>query len=137
VAIPIAQGNRPELLRQTSVPASPPRLLGPDDSYTGRRRRREGDRLANISGASSILRERARPNWRANAPRSSSPRQNSHADECRAQAMELLERRRAVAGVDLHVNQHPVGQATAGSVNGPIAPVAFRLIRDNQEPATP
>jgi hypothetical protein len=40
------------------------------------------------------------------------------------------ERRRAVAGVDVHVNQHPVGQATAGRVDGPIARVAVRLFRE-------
>jgi hypothetical protein len=56
VAIPSAQGNRPELLRQTPVPASPPRALGPDHGYTDHRRHREGDRIPNIAGGSSILR---------------------------------------------------------------------------------
>ncbi len=80
VAIPIAQGNRPELLRQTPVPASPPRVLGPNDGYTGRRR--EGGRILNISVGSSILRKTARPNWRASARQSSSSRPNSHTNEC-------------------------------------------------------
>ncbi len=82
--------------------------------------------------ANSIPREHD-PNWRANARRSSSSRPNSHPDECRAQAVELLERRRAVAGVDVDGNQRPVGQTSAGRVDGQVARVAFRLIGDNQD----
>jgi hypothetical protein len=52
VAISIAQGNRLELLRQTPVPASPPRVLAAGDGYTGRRR--EGGRSLNLSGGSFV-----------------------------------------------------------------------------------
>jgi hypothetical protein len=130
VAIPIAQGNRPELLRQTPVPASPPRVSGPDDGCTGRRRRREGGRILSISGGNSILRREHDRNWRAKTQRPSGSRPSSRTNECRARAVELLERRRAVAGVNVHANQHLVGQATPGRVDGPVARVAFRLSCD-------
>jgi hypothetical protein len=90
VAIPIGQRNRPELVRQTLIPAFPPRGLGSDDAHTGRRRRREGGATLNLSGASSTLSQRARPDWRANARGSSSSRANSHTNECRAQPAEVL-----------------------------------------------
>ena len=55
MALRIGQSNRPELVRQTLIPAFPPRGLGSDDAHTGRRRHRAGGAPVNISGASSIL----------------------------------------------------------------------------------
>ena len=131
MAIPIGQGNRPELLRQTLVPAFPPRVLGSDDDHTGRRRRREGGAILNISGGSSILRsEHDRAGERTHDGRAARERTSTPTSaalkrwKC-SRAAERLPRRRTCESAS--------GRTSArGRVDGPVASVAFRLICDNQ-----
>jgi hypothetical protein len=113
VAIPIAQGNRPELLRQTQVPASPPRVLGPNDGYTVAARK-----AAESSTSPSVVRFFAKRHDRTGerAHDSRAARDRPRTPTSAAAQAELLERRRAAAGVD-----------------GPVARVAVRLFCDNQK----
>jgi hypothetical protein len=109
VAIPIGQSNRPELVRQTLIPAFPPRVLGSDDAHTGRRR--EGGATLNISSASSTLSQRARPDKRANARQSSSSRANWNNQRVPRAAGGSARAQPCGYRVGVHANQQPVGQA--------------------------